>query len=210
MAKFKDRTGFKQGRLLYKSHAYTQNRRVYWNVECDCGTKKIIRAGGQVKSCGCALKEANTGRRLGHKQITDENFIKNSILSVQKSVYKIYSDGDLSFEDFLIICQKKCFYCNKPPSNKSNVYLKKDGTYRKRKRKNKKGKEYSSQMSYRENLDKCYFIYNGLDRIDQKKNHNKDNIVPCCSTCNYMKRDMSRDVFLKKIEEIYKCIRQNS
>lgn len=210
MPRFKDRAGFKEGRLLYKSHAYTENKRVYWNVVCDCGIEKTVRASNKTMSCGCLLKEANTGKRLGHKQITDEKFIKNATLLAQKNVYKIYSDGDLSFEHFLILSQKKCFYCNKSPSNKTNVYLRQDGTHKKRKRKNKEGKEYLSQMSYRENLDRCYFIYNGLDRIDQKMSHDKDNVVPCCSECNYMKRNMSRDVFLKKIEEIYQCTKQKN
>jgi hypothetical protein len=30
----------------------------------------------------------------------------------------------------------------------------------------------------------------GLDRIDCSLGHTKNNVVPCCSRCNYLKRDM--------------------
>jgi hypothetical protein len=73
-----------------------------------------------------------------------------------------------------------------------------------------KGEEYFTQMSFRDNIEKCFFIYNGLDRLNQKLPHNKDNVVPCCSECNYMKRDMSKDVFVDKIKEIHEWITKKS
>jgi len=30
----------------------------------------------------------------------------------------------------------------------------------------------------------------GLDRLDNTLGHTKNNVVPCCSRCNYLKRDM--------------------
>lgn len=206
----KDRTGQKSNRLTFKSYAYTKNKKVYWNVVCGCGNKKVIRSDSKVKSCGCLLKEVNTGRRLGYKQISDKEFIKNSILSSQRSVYKTYSDGNLSFEDFLNLSSKNCYYCNKPPSNKTNIYIKQDGTHKTRKKKNKNGDVYITQMSFRECLSECYFIYNGLDRIDQTLPHDKENIIPCCSECNYMKRNMSKNDLVEKIKEIYSWITQKN
>jgi hypothetical protein len=37
MSKFKLKLDSKKGRLLYKSHAYTKNKRVYWNAVYDWG-----------------------------------------------------------------------------------------------------------------------------------------------------------------------------
>ena len=43
----------------------------------------------------------------------------------------------------------------------------------------------------------------GVDRIDSLDSYNIDNIQPCCTTCNLMKRAMSNDTFLKQIARIY-------
>lgn len=62
--------------------------------------------------------------------------------------------------------------------------------------------------------DPCYYCgrvgindyggtrYNGLDRLSSSRDHSPDNIVTCCKTCNYMKREMEVEEFLTHIERI--------
>jgi hypothetical protein len=66
----------------------------------------------------------------------------------------------LSIEDFINVVQRDCFYCGSPPSIIAGRYGN-NGT----------------------------FIHNGIDRIDNTKGYEKENIVPCCSLCNRMKSD---------------------
>jgi len=35
----------------------------------------------------------------------------------------------------------------------------------------------------------------GLDRVDNTKGHVKSNVVPCCTTCNFVRRDMPVEAF---------------
>ncbi len=45
-----------------------------------------------------------------------------------------------------------------------------------------------------------------LDRIDNSKPHNKDNVNPCCLRCNLMRRDMPYEAWMKlapHIKQIY-------
>jgi len=44
----------------------------------------------------------------------------------------------------------------------------------------------------------------GIDRIDNKIGYVKDNILPCCSKCNFMKHIMSKDEFIQHIKQIIK------
>lgn len=44
----------------------------------------------------------------------------------------------------------------------------------------------------------------GIDRKDNTKGYQTDNIQPCCGTCNLMKHKLSEDVFLNHIKKIYK------
>jgi len=37
----------------------------------------------------------------------------------------------------------------------------------------------------------------GLDRVDSAKGYEKGNVVPCCTTCNYMKLDHTLDEFIE-------------
>jgi hypothetical protein len=43
---------------------------------------------------------------------------------------------------------------------------------------------------------------NGVDRVDSNGDYVKDNCVPCCTTCNRMKMDMSYNIFIKHIIKI--------
>lgn len=46
--------------------------------------------------------------------------------------------------------------------------------------------------------------YNGVDRVDNKIGYLEDNCVPCCRTCNYMKKNMDIASFIRKCTEIAK------
>lgn len=44
--------------------------------------------------------------------------------------------------------------------------------------------------------------FNGMDRLDSSKGYITDNVVSCCEMCNYMKKCLSPDVFVKIAEHI--------
>lgn len=43
----------------------------------------------------------------------------------------------------------------------------------------------------------------GIDRVDNSVGYTKENSVPCCKLCNFMKKAMSRNDFLSRIKKIY-------
>lgn len=46
-------------------------------------------------------------------------------------------------------------------------------------------------------------LYNGIDRLDNKKGYTTTNAVPSCSTCNFAKYTMSLEEFKNWIERVY-------
>jgi len=42
----------------------------------------------------------------------------------------------------------------------------------------------------------------GIDRVENDRGYAKDNIVPCCSICNFMKHHLTKDEFLNHILSI--------
>jgi hypothetical protein len=92
-------------------------------------------------------------------------------------IYKQYRTGaksrnydfSLTLDDIVDIIFNNCYYCNGEPSNKC-------------------------VLSY--DTDR-YCYYNGIDRIDNTKGYNLDNIVPCCHKCNFAKSHHTQQEFLE-------------
>jgi hypothetical protein len=82
----------------------------------------------------------------------------------------------LSFEDFKYLISLKCYICQAGPSNlyKHRVY------------------------------EKFNITYQGIDRIDSRLGYVRGNVMPCCGPCNYMKRDLTLEEFIKKTKQIAK------
>lgn len=43
----------------------------------------------------------------------------------------------------------------------------------------------------------------GIDRVDSSLGYSAANCAPCCSDCNYAKREMSKESFLNLVARIY-------
>lgn len=54
----------------------------------------------------------------------------------------------------------------------------------------------------------CYYCGDkkliGVDRIKSNEGYIKENCVPCCSMCNYFKRNYTIEQFLNHVNKIYK------
>lgn len=50
---------------------------------------------------------------------------------------------------------------------------------------------------------------NGIDRIDSSSGYVSGNVLPCCTYCNYLKKDRNQDEFLLKIKQIYENLGLN-
>ena len=42
----------------------------------------------------------------------------------------------------------------------------------------------------------------GVDRLDNKKGYTLENSIPCCTTCNMMKRDYTAEEFINKCKDV--------
>jgi len=80
----------------------------------------------------------------------------------------------LTEEQFKEITQKNCHYCGAKPSHPSK-YQGNNGVY----------------------------IYNGIDRIDNTKGYIIDNVVPCCTRCNYAKKNFGLQNYKDWIKKSY-------
>lgn len=188
MGKKLDLTGQKFGKLFVLNSDqyiyYSSGKRTASLCQCDCGNMKIASNNfliqGVLNSCGCLVLE--NAVRLG-KDIKKRIRFEPKIVSARR-VFRHYKDGDLSFEEFFHLSQQNCLYCGQSPQNKQQE--------------NKR-----NPKSYLYGNDDGVFIYNGLDRIDSTIGHTKNNVVTCCSNCNYAKNNMSLEYFKNYVTRLF-------
>lgn len=63
--------GDRVGRLVLKTLCRDKRGQRAWNVECDCGTKKVVseakmRPGGKTRACGCLRRERSLAATTRH------------------------------------------------------------------------------------------------------------------------------------------------
>lgn len=146
-----------------------RNNTVHRKYECvcnSCGKKYLYDAGAIRRNgfVGCRCSDNTSSKRYVFSNYTRNAQLKNRTF-------------DLSFKEFVEICEGKCYYCGTEPQtlvNKKDLY----GTWK----------------------------YNGVDRVDNSIGYTKENSVTCCKTCNMMKKNMTFDEFTSKIKSIYSHI----
>lgn len=169
----------------------------FYNCVCDCGNKiyrvpfRALKYQGK-SSCGKCQVQLPDGkidleqkytkpehlRTLMPKQI-DEVLLTKVFLSVANKGKR--KSWNLSYDDWRLMAQEPCYYCGSPASN---VY-----TFRYDEYGESKESEYS-------------IFYQGMDRINNEVGYVTENIVPCCKTCNYMKRKMRVDNWVKHMKKV--------
>jgi hypothetical protein len=81
----------------------------------------------------------------------------------------------LTMDDFKSITSSACFYC---------------------------GAEPTPYHGYNRKLHKVPYVCNGVDRKNNDGDYIVENCVPCCSTCNYMKRALGLEEFTQHVAKI--------
>lgn len=89
VGKLQDLTGRAFGKLTVVARAENFGRMTAWFCQCDCGNEKVVRAThlkrGEIKSCGCAHKDAGIARRV---DITRERYGRLVVQSWDEGRFK--------------------------------------------------------------------------------------------------------------------------
>jgi hypothetical protein len=123
----------------------------------------------------------------------NKSSVDELIKYAKKRIYQKYKVGahrrgysfELSYQQFLDIIFKDCYYCGSKPSNNINI-------------------------NNNESLKDSNIFYSGIDRVDNSNGYEVDNVVPCCINCNIAKRSMSKESFIEWIKKVYDHITTNN
>lgn len=185
MGKLIDLSGNRYGKMLVLSFSYTSKtaHSSYYLCKCDCGNEKIVLGSslklGKTRSCGCLSREFR------------QEFIKNKLRAENKL------RPDLENSTFIGVFNKyKCGAKMRKLEFLLDIIEFLEIT--------EKNCFYCNKIP--SNLHKAnngYFVYSGIDRIDNDIGYIQSNCVPCCKTCNMGKTNRNINEFYKWVKRIY-------
>lgn len=190
MARFKDRTGDKHGRLTVISHSGKDHRNKHlWLCLCECGNEKVVvgdnLSSGKSNSCGCLKTEflARRGNQYGLYEDREVALLKVQYSHLKRrNKLKGFSDV-ISLDEFCAISKSPCKYCGLEYSKEIEDRV----------------NESKKQKRLSDHVLKC----NGVDRVDSSKGYTVENSVACCKYCNTAKNTMTESEFYAWIKRVY-------
>lgn len=149
----------------------------YWNCICQCGNKVV------VSTTNLNTKHTTScGCAILKFSSDKERILSHTFTQIKTSAKRRNILFEITKEDFESIAFLPCYLCGEfDTKGCQNIKIK---------------------TLYFDNLIKIQM--NGIDRIINEKGYIKNNIKPCCSTCNLMKLDHSKTKFLEQIKKILK------
>lgn len=142
--------------------------------------KCICKCGNKTIIRGTQL---NTGRTKSCGCLSGNRLLAGE--AAFRKLIRIYKYGaserkikfNLTRDDCRILFSGNCYYCEHPPTQLI------------------KHKHYNGN-----------FIYNGIDRLNNKKGYSFNNCVSCCKVCNFMKNTLSVMDFFNHITQIFNTL----
>lgn len=158
---------------LHHTKTYSKGNKYFYSCVCLVCGSDFIRESGVLKLRNCTNGcTACSYKERGKKLSLGDGHAGLTALyaSYRHNAKKRGRDFLLTREEFTAVTQQPCLYCGALPSQQSLCNAREHTRY----------------------------TYNGLDRVDNGKGYTPDNVVPCCKTCNLMKRDLSVTDFINQ------------
>jgi len=208
-------------RVLHKSENKVWSATT-WLVECKCGKQLLLNTSelrrGIRTTCGCRKDGRNNKLDLSGKE-TSKFIVIKKLDSVSKS----------GGYEYICLC-KKCnkelirntveIWGNRGcPCKTGKIYVDQYQRFYSSYQKNAIDRNFDFPISFEDFMvlikQNCYYcgaeptlryrisiIVNGIDRLDNKIGYLKENIVTCCSPCNFMKRSYGHEEFINQAIKI--------
>ena len=177
MPRFIDEKFHKYGKLTVLNQAKNKKSgKAAWFCRCECGNFTIV-SGVNLRNANtksCGCLLGETTSKRNKLRRKKETDFNNFLSNLKKSARERNLELSLSNKQIRDLITQSCYYCDAEP------------------RVHKYNKNFQD-----------YLPYNGIDRIDNSKGYILNNVVPCCSICNYMKRTLSKSEFEDHIIKIY-------
>jgi hypothetical protein len=174
--KYKAQIGDRFGKLTIISFdGYNENNVLIITCKCDCGNTKIMPLANFKRN----TKSCGCYKKESAIEKQSKPLLHLAVVSTINNCRLKTKNTDLDFDSTIKLITSNCYYCEQSAESCGKFY----------RRPKNDGREIKIM---------------GLDRIDSSIGYYKNNIVPCCKTCNIIKRDHSLEFLSKRLEIILK------
>jgi len=217
----KDERGKRYGSLVALYRADVSSLGVgdgaaWWVCRCDCGNYIVVRGytlrNGDTTSCGCAKVVDITGQRFGH--LVAIRFVG---VRAHNAMWECRCDcgntvvtrGGRLRAGATCVCRTGCDGRPEWVRERERVFKQYVDSA------NRRDIPFSLTLEQFGSLAQqpCHYCgaepagppwpHNGLDRLSPDGGYSTDNVVPCCTACNYAKGTMEYAEFLGLVKRIY-------
>jgi len=171
----KDLLGRRFGLLTVTGRIKKQKKtrnRYFWACRCDCGGEKLVSTAYLNRGWTKSCGCLWRKSRLSTKE-AETRILFGAYRTNAKNRDHSFQ---LSLDQFRQLVFSNCYYCGSKPDR--------------------------SQTSYYSRAGRASTLFNGIDRQDNGEGYVFENCVPCCKLCNYMKRSLDVETFLKHVRQI--------
>lgn len=170
---------------LIRNFIYTtpSNKKEWrWECRCDCGEIFTCRENQIPNRYGCISCTHRKNRiETTQKQangLKHTGLINRLLKDYKAGAVKRGLDFTLTFDEFVNLLSGDCVYCGAKPEL------------------------HQYEVQYMQKTEEPY-LHNGIDRVNPKKGYTLDNVVSCCSKCNYAKHEMTLDEYKEWLKRSY-------
>lgn len=151
-----------------------------WKCECECGKIKTVTATQVRRGRSKSCGCLQRNWAVGHHLPRGEAERNRKIRHYKRCAKEKGLEYSLGLDDFILLTAANCFYCGTLPT--PYFY---------------DGKAHGA------------FIGNGIDRVDNTRGYTKENVVPCCTQCNWAKNVQSKEEFYAWALRFYNYNKEN-
>lgn len=171
--RFQDFTGKQFGEWFVIERAENSRKMTRYFCRCSCGSKSIVQAVHLRNGVSTRCRDCYESRN-GMSDL-------ESVAKLKFSMYRNNAKAkgrvfELTLDTFRALVCSSCFYCGDLPSK--------------------------PRIGYRGVRRTKSAPVHGVDRKDNDAGYVLDNCVPCCSGCNYMKKNHSISDFIDRCSRI--------
>lgn len=171
---------YRKGRLQFVEYRdMDEAGKVTALFKCDCGTEKVLRVNNvqHGKTSSCGCFKSENIKATQRKDIRDL-----AATNVLNRCRRVTPDTDLDADAVRELIFRNCFYCEKSPEEVGTIYIK--------------------QLTDDRSVKRI-----GIDRVDNNKGYYRDNSVPACQGCNYIKRTHGVSELVERLEVFIKNLK---
>jgi len=170
------------------------SKQLQWLCKCVCGNQVLMlsmRLLGKFNnniSCGCKNFTGEHKNRTSKdpRSVSFNALIKSYKFRAKNSKTKQIS-WNLQSDQAISLFMSNCYYCGVAPNRIYNAYI------------TKSGKSITKALDWCKSAE---IVVNGIDRINSELNYETNNVVSCCTVCNYAKSTMTTEEFYSWLDRI--------